>query len=362
MATPRPGPIAIPAAPPPVSARWHKAARTLFAGPLNSFITLGCLLFIGWLLPPLLRWGVLDAVWTGTAQECHAAAGACWSFIREKMRFFFFGMYPADERWRAFLSMLLLIGTTGLAMVPRFWGGRLLIVVAANIAVAVWLLVGGLGLRPVATEQIGGLPATLMLSLVSLPLGFPLAVLLAFGRRSRFWLFRGASTAFIEILRCSPMVAILFMASVMLPFFVPSEYAPPKLARACFAFTIVAAAYMAEALRGGIQAVPEGQREAAIAVGMRPLPIVLLIILPQAIRMSIPGLLNVVVAFFKDTSLIVVIGMADFLGAIQLATRDPAWSGFNVEGYVFAALVYFTFCSVLSRYGQHLERRQNHDH
>ncbi|MBB4301060.1 general L-amino acid transport system permease protein [Rhodobium orientis] len=339
----------------------RRYGKMLLGTPTNVFITVGCVVILWLVVPPLFRWLFSEAVWAGTPEECRQAAGACWPFIQEKFRFFIYGMYPLDERWRATLAIVILFGITGIAMVPRFWGKGLVLTWLAAIVGVFWLLLGGFGLPPVRTEMIGGLPLTLLLSLTVLPLGFPVGLLLALGRRSEFRLFRWISIAIIEAFRGSPLVATLFIASVMLPFFLPEGMTLPKLMRALAAFLIVAAAYIAEALRGGFQVVPEGQAEAAFSIGMKRWQILFLITLPQVIRHSIPGLVTIVVLFFKDTSLIIVIGMSDFLAAIQLASRDPAWIGFTVEGYVFAAAFYFTFCYVLSLYALRLERRrQNH--
>lgn len=340
----------------------NQRVRSLFATPTNFVISALCLLFLAWIVPPMVRWTVLDAVWSGTPEQCIQASGACWLYVREKFLFFVFGMYPESERWRAGTAIFLLVAAATLALMPRFWGIKSLAISTLFVVLAIWLLVGGMGLPPVPSDRISGLPATLVLALVALPLAFPVSVLLVFARLSRLWFFRITATLFIELLRCSPLVAILFMVSTMMPFFVPAEISPAKFVRAFCAFTLVAAAYMAEALRGGVQAIPEGQKEAAMSLGLRPWQAKLLIILPPAIKLSVPGLVNVVVVFFKETSLIVVIGMADFLGAIQLATRDPQWAGFNVEGYVFAACSYFLMCYPLSLYGNYLEKQQKTGH
>lgn len=329
----------------------------LFGSPGNAVITCACLIALGWIAPALIRWSVTDAVWSGPPESCRAAAGACWLFIREKGDFIIFGLFPHEERWRAVLSMILVVMLFGAALWRSLWGWRLAAIWVAALATGTWLLLGGFGLAPIRSELIGGVPLSLLLPVMALSFGFPLAVLLALGRRSPFWIVRGGATGFVEIFRSAPFIAILFMASVMLPFFVPESWAPPKLLRACVAFTFVAAAYMAESVRGGIQAIPKTQIEAAEAIGLRPAQVMTFIVLPQAIRHAIPGLCNVVVLFLMATSLLSIIGMSDFLAAIQLGTRDPVWSGFEVEGYAFAALAYFVVCAVFNMYARALEKR-----
>ncbi|MCR8547525.1 amino acid ABC transporter permease [Salipiger sp. P9] len=336
------------------------ASALFFGSKLNTAITLISAALLWLVLPPLYDWGIGDALWSGTVEECRAASGACWAFIGEKINLIVFGMLPADDRWRAVLAIVLMVSVMALCMVPRVWSVWLVPLWIGTIGVAFWLMLGGFGLDRVRTEQVGGLPVTLLLSLTALPLGFPFGLALALGRQSEFWLFRWVSTGVIELFRGAPLVATLFIASIMMPFVLPEGMNPPKLTRALLAFTIVAAAYIAEALRGGLQSIPPGQGEAAAALGLRGWHRLWLITLPQVIRHSIPGLVNIVVSFFKDTSLIIVIGMTDFLGAIQLAARDPAWAGFNIEGYVFAALFYFSFCYVLTSYAARLERRASH--
>lgn len=338
-------------------AQLLQLARGLFGSPGNLAITLICALALAWIAPALLRWAVTEAAWSGSPESCRIATGACWLFIREKLDFIVFGLFPQEERWRAIISMALVVALFGAALWRALWGWRLALLWPVVLALAMWLLLGGFGLAPVRSELIGGVPLSLLLPVTALSLGFPLAVLLALGRRSRLWLLRAAATGFVELFRSAPFISILFMASVMLPFFVPEAWAPPKLVRACVAFTFVAAAYMAESVRGGLQAVPDSQVEAANALGLRGWQVVVLVSLPQAIRHAIPGLCNVVVLFLMATSLLSVIGMSDFLAVIQLGTRDPAWAGFEVEGYVFAAAAYFLVCATFNSYARELERR-----
>ena len=333
------------------------ALRALFGTPLNTGITLACAVLLGLVLPGLVRWAVLDAVWSGGAAACTGKAGACWTYVAQKFGFFVFGYYPAGERWRALLSLLLLLALLGGSLVPRFWTRALLLAWPVVLVGVVWLLGGGTGLPAVSAESWSGLPLTVLLASFALVLGFPAGVLLALGRLSRLPLFRVTCTAFIELQRGLPLICVLFMANVLVPLLLPAGATPSKLLRAYLAFTLVIAAFIAEVVRGGIHAVPPGQAEAAEALGLRYWRIAGLIVLPQALRISVPALVGIAISFFKDTSLVLVIGLTDFLGAVNGGAHDPAWLGHDVEGYVVAALVYFGFCFTASRYAAWLERR-----
>jgi general L-amino acid transport system permease protein len=336
--------------------------RPFVGSPASIVVTGLCVAAVAWVLPPLLHWAVLDAVWSGTGQNCATATGACWVYVATKASFFTFGFYPAAERWRATLAVLLMISLVGTSMVPRSWHKRLLAAWAGTLALVLWLLGGGFGLSPVVTDNWGGFPLTLLLATFGLAAGFPVGVLLALGRTSSLPLFRWLCTALIELQRGVPFISLLFMASVMLPLFLPGQVTPTKLARAEIAFILVTGAYIAEVVRSGLQGVPRAQNEAATALGLGYWRAVWLISLPQALRISVPGLVNVGVVFFKDTSLVVAIGLTDLLAAVASGARDTEWLGHDVEGYLFAALVYFAFCTVMSRYAAWLERRLRTGH
>lgn len=325
--------------------------------PVNAAITAACVLLLLVALPGLSRWAVLDAAWSGGAAGCAAADGACWPYVWEKLGFFVFGYYPAAERWRPLAALLLLLGLMGGSLLPRFWGRSLLLAWPGVLAGVWWLLGGGLGLQPVPAESWSGLPLTVLLAGVALVTGFPAGILLALGRFSGLPLFRAACTGFIELQRGLPLVSVLFMANVMVPLLMPAGATPTKLFRVYLAFTLVAAAFIAEVVRGGLHAVPAGQREAASALGFGYWRTMRLVVLPQALRVSVPALVGIAISFFKDTSLVMVIGLTDFLGAVSGGAHDPAWLGHDVEGYVFAAAVYFCFCFGASRYAAWLERR-----
>ena len=325
--------------------------------PLNLAITLGCVVLLAVVAPPLLRWGVLDASWSGGPEACQASVGACWSYVGAKFGFFIFGFYPAEQRWRPFLALVLLLGLMVGSLLPRFWGRGLVLAWPVTLALVIWVLGGGFGLAVVPSESWSGLPLTVLLASFALAVGFPVGVLLALGRTSRLPFFRAVCTVFVELPRGLPLISVLFMASVLIPLLVPAGITPTKLMRAWLAFTVVAAAFIAEIVRGGLAAVPGGQSEAATALGLGYWRRMRWVVLPQCLRISVPSLVGVAISFFKDTSLVTVIGLSDLLGSVNAGSRDPAWLGHDVEGYVFAATVYFGFCFGASRYASWLERR-----
>jgi len=311
----------------------------------------------------LVRWAAVHAIWTlppgAGSSLCRAASGqgACWAVIGERVRFILFGTYPFDEHWRPALACLLFLSLYTVSVVRTWWNGWLLGLWIALPLTAIGLLRGGLlGLTDVPTEFWGGLPLTFVLSTVGCAAAFPPAVALALGRRSAMPAIRVLSIAYIELVRGVPFITFLFMASVMFPLFVPQGLTVDKLLRAQIAFVMVISAYLAEVARAGLEAIPKGQYEAATSLGLSFWPTMILIVLPQALRITIPALVNTFIAFFKDTSLVTVIGLFDLLGAAKAVIVDPKWVGFSVEVYLFVATIYFVFCSAVSRYSQQLER------
>ena len=310
-----------------------------------------------------VEWGVVNAIWwlpqDASSEACRVARGdgACWAVIAERFRFILSGAYPFDEQWRPAIACLLFVTLYAASTLRTLWNWRLLLLWIVLPAAAVTLLRGGVfGLSDVPSEIWGGLPLTFLLSTVGFAVAFPFAVALALGRRSELPAIRGLCIAYIELVRGVPLVTFLFMASVMFPLFVPQGLTVDKLLRAQVAIVMVIAAYVAEVLRGGLQAVPKGQYEAAASLGLPYWPLTILIVLPQALRVSIPALVNTFIAFFKDTSLVIVIGLFDLLGAAKAAIVDGRWVGFGVEVYLFVAVIYFAFCYGVSQYSQHLER------
>jgi general L-amino acid transport system permease protein len=336
----------------------------LFGSWPSALVTLAIVYLIATLAPSLIDWAFLRAVWSPSqAGACRepSTGGACWAFVADKYRFILFGTFPASEQWRPGLViaiLLILYSLSGFQLVRRLklawlWSGGLVV-----IGLLMW---GGIfGLTYVENERWGGLTLTLLLSTFGIALAFPLAILLALGRRSELPLIRWFSIGYIELIRGVPLISVLFMASVLLPLFLPQGVAIDKLLRAQLAMILFAAAYLAEVIRGGLQAIPAQQEEAALATGLSYWQRVRYVTLPQALRVAIPPLVNTFIGFFKDTSLVVIIGLFDFLTTIKVSLNEPAWSGFGIEAYLFAALGYFAFCYPMSRYSQALERQTSH--
>ena len=340
--------------------KW--ARENLFSSWPSTLATLA-ILWLAWrLVPPLLDWAFVDAVWrTADPRACREAHGACWAFIAEKHRFILFGTYPFEQHWRPALATVILISLWIVSALKRFWNWRLSGIWLSGLAVIGILMWGGVaGLPYVENERWGGLILTLILATFGIAAAFPLSILLALGRRSAMPAVRWACITYIELIRGVPLISLLFMASVMLPLFLPSGVTMDKLLRAQLAMILFAAAYLAEVVRGGLQSIPRHQHEAAEALGMSYWNKTRLIILPQALRMAIPPLVNTFIGFFKDTSLVLIIGLFDLLSTIKVSLQDPAWSGYGIEAYLFVSAVYFVFCHAMSRYSQGLERDLAH--
>jgi general L-amino acid transport system permease protein len=331
--------------------------RACVNSPLNIAITLGCLILLWRFVPPLLDWAVFSATWSGTAQDCRAGTGACWAFIREKFWFSIFGLYPFEERWRPAAMLLLLTAMVVVSMFRRLWSARLLLAWMVAVPVMLVLMGGGvLGLTPVPTRLWGGLAVTGIIAVFGISLGYPLAILLALGRRSNLPLMRWFCTFVIEVVRGVPLISLLFMAAIMLPLFLPEGITPDRLVRVLVAYVLFSAAYMAEVVRGGLQAIPRGQYEAAEALGLGYWQKMGKVVLPQALTITIPVQVNTYIGLFKDTTLVVVIGVFDFFTTLRSALGDPQWLGFPTEAYVFAAVTFLLICGGLNRYAQRLER------
>jgi len=339
--------------------RWLRA--NLFSSIPNGILTLLLLAVLIEGVVGFVQWGIANAVWLvppNDSSACRAVRGlgACWAVIPEKYRFILFGIYPYDQQWRPALSILLFIALFYLST-RRFWWRRELIYlwIAALVLISILMWGGVFGLDFVSQDRWGGLPVTLILATFGLAFGFPLGVLVALGRRSNLPAIRSLSVLYVELIRGVPLVSLLFMASVMFPLFMPGGFNIDKLLRAQIAIVLFAGAYLAEVIRGGLQAVPRGQSEAADALGLSYWRKNRLIILPQAIRHVIPPLVNTFIAFFKDTSLVLIIGIFDLLTTAKTAIIDPAWQQFSVEVYIFVAAIYFAFCFAMSRYSRSLE-------
>ncbi len=355
---------------------WIRA--NLFSSVSNAALTLLALWLLWQIIPPLVEWFFLDATLGGSDRSgCEGRAksgdvvdlpGACWTFV--KIRFLqimfglFYGAHP-DQVWRPTLMFILIAVQIGLLFWPAFrWKlqlGAFIIFVFPFIGFA---LIHGewLGLPVAETSSWGGLMLTFVLASIGIVAALPLGILLALGRCSDLPFVRAVCIVFIEAIRGVPLITLLFMASNMLPLFFPAEVDLDKVARALVAITLFQSAYTAEAIRGGLQAIPQGQYEAADAMGLGYWKKTAFIILPQALKISIPGTVNTFIELFKDTSLVGIIGLFDLLGISQAASRSSEWKGYDFEGYVFAALLYFMFCYGMSRYSQSLERKLETEH
>ena len=332
--------------------------RRSFATPARAAVTSIVAAAVVAVALPLVRWAFVDATWRGTADACRAAAGgACWAFIRRKLPFIVFGLYPAGEHWRPAIATALLCALIVATAMPRCWTRWLPAAWAAGLALALGAMHGGLGLAVVPTQQWGGLPVTVMLTAVGLACGFPLGVLLALGRRSRRPVPRLAASMIVEGVRGVPLIAVLYVAVLVFPLALPGGVSLDKLLLAQMAVIVFAAAYLAEAVRSGLQMVPRQRLDAALALGLGWWKAMRLVILPEALRIVIPSFISIAVGFFQDTSLIVIIGLFDLLNTARLAAQDPDWLGFYTEAFVFVGVIYFCGSAALSRYGLWLERR-----
>lgn len=334
------------------------ARENLFGSLPNAVLSLLALWLLWEIVPPLLSWGLLNANWTGSGAECRESGGACWALVSERHRLMLFGVYPYDQHWRPLAATALMIVLLATSTLRRLWGWGLVGAWAAGFAVIAGLMWGGfLGLPYIETDQWGGLPLTLALAVLGIVLAFPFSIVLALGRRSELPAIRALSVGYIELVRGVPLVSVLFMASVMFPLFLPEGVTVDKLLRALVGIILFTAAYLAEAVRGGLQAIPRGQEEAADALGLSYWRKMRLIVLPQALRLVIPPIVNQFISCFKDTSLVTIVGLYDLLAATKAALADPEWRPFFVEGYIAAAAVYWCFCFFMSRYSQWLERQ-----
>ncbi|MDO9501233.1 amino acid ABC transporter permease [Falsiroseomonas sp.] len=346
---------------------WLRA--NLFSSWINTAVSLVlAYLLIRWTIG-FIDWAFINAIWTvpvqGNIPQTQACrelegAGACWAVIGEKHRFILFGTYPYEEHWRPLLVCALFIALYVVSAMRRFWSWVLIPIWIGTLTVIGVLMWGGiLGLSYVPQERWGGLPITLILSTFGLAFAFPLAVLVALGRRSKLPAIKMLCVLYVELVRGVPLISLLFMASVMFPLFLPEGMNIDKLLRAQVAITLFAGAYLAEVVRAGLQTLPRGQYEAADALGLSYWYKTGFIILPQALRLVIPPLVNTFIGFFKDTSLVLIIGIFDLLTAGKTAIVEPAWQGFGIEVYVFVGAIYLVFCFAMSKYSQDLERDLN---
>ena len=365
----RPAQAHVPAAAmaPPVSSvgalRWLR--ENLFSTPLNIALTLGCGYLLYLIIPPLVEWMVLDAVWVaGSRNHCRElGSGACWAIITTRIDSFIYGNYPPSERWRADLTFILLLAALVPILFDRVPGrARWLAFSLAYPLIAYFLLVGGLGLPEVETARFGGFLLTLVIGVTGIAASLPLGILLALGRQSDLFVVRIFCVGFIEFIRGVPLIVLLFIASTLLNYFLPPGTSFNLLVRVLIMVTLFSAAYLAEVVRGGLQAIPNGQYEAADSLGLSYWKSMRLIVLPQALKISIPGIVNSFISLYKDTTLVIIIGLLDPLGIGRATLSDAAWHGLSTEVYVFIALFFFICCFSMSRYSLYLERKLHTGH
>ncbi len=395
--------------------------KNLFSSVGNSITTILVVAFIVWILSWFVDWALLQATFQAeSGKDCAKSHGACWALIGEKYRYIFFGSFPYEQHWRPLFAIITMIAMLLLSSDRRMWNWRLAIIWTVGSFITFVLMFGeifipvtlifvlaliaglagylirrkvaesgeriayvalaGLGIAYVLLRLIGVLPSvsipvtpfsyvetgnwgglavTMIVATYGLAAAFPYGILLALGRRSKLPLIRGLCIGFIELIRGVPLISLLIMASVMLPLFLPAGMNFDKLLRAQVAVILFAGAYIAEIVRGGLQSLPKGQFEAADAMGLNYAQKTAFIVLPQALRVVIPPLINTFIGFFKDTSLLLIIGIFDFLSTANQALVDPVWTGYPGEVYLFAAAVYFCFCYSMSRYSKYLERELN---
>ncbi len=353
--------------PPPIASRgvvkWVR--ENLIATPTDVVLTLVSLYLLYLIVPPLVDWMFLDSVVNaGSRDECRElGSGACWAVVAVRFDQFIYGFYPEELRWRVDLSALLL----AVALVPvlfdkapyrNYW----MIFTLVYPVIAFFLLWGGLGLEPVESAKFGGFMLTVVIGVTGIAASLPLGILLALGRRSDLLVLKVICICFIEFIRGVPLITLLFVASTLLNYFLPPGTYFDLLLRVLIMVTLFSAAYLAEVIRGGLQAIPKGQTEAAQALGLSYWKNMGLIILPQALKISIPGIVNTFIGLYKDTTLVVIIGLLDPLGLSQSVLADSKWQGLSTEIYIFIAIFFFISCFAMSRYSIYLERKLETGH
>jgi general L-amino acid transport system permease protein len=344
--------------------------ENLLGSTTNIVITVLTLYFLYLVVPPMLSWLFLDAVFAGASRdECRAVMeeagrkGACWAFIGQRFELFVYGFYPEAERWRvnlAFIMMLVALYPVLYDTAPFRKQGLYYAMIAPFIIG--WLLIGGFGLESVPTEKFGGFMLTLVIGVTGIVGSLPLGIVLALGRQSHLPAVRTVCVAFIEFIRGVPLITLLFVASTMLNYFLPPGTTFDLLLRVLIMVILFSAAYIAEVVRGGLQAIPKGQIEAADAMGLKYWQSMRLIILPQALKISIPGIVNTFIGLYKDTTLVIIIGLLDPLGVGRASLADTKWQGLSTEVYVFVAIFFFVSCISMARYSLYLERKLHTGH
>lgn len=356
-----------PELPPPMLASgpvyWVK--ENLLSSWYNIILTLLGMWFLWTVVPPLLNWGFFDAVFEAADRAgCQSLGdGACWAFISERYKIFIYGFYPEAERWRVILAFVLLFVALGPLLFDKFpYRGKAMFFSLAYPFVAAWLLLGGFGLTPVGTDEFGGTLLNIIVGVTGIAFSLPIGILLALGRASDMPAVRMICISFIEFIRGVPLITLLFVASTMLSYFLPPGTSFDLLLRVLIMVTLFSSGYMAEVIRGGLQAIPRGQYEAADSMGLKYWQSMRLIVLPQALKISIPGIVNTFIGLFKDTTLVIIIGLLDILGMGRASLADSKWAGLSTEVYISIAVFFFLFCFAMSRYSLYLESKLETGH
>ncbi len=336
----------------------HWMKDKLFSSITNTILTLLGFYLIYVIIPPLLDWMIFDATWSGTKEEI-VNSGARWIFIVEKFDQFMYGFYPETEHWRPNLVLILFFVSIIIFRMNISSKAKLALILIYPVVSFILISGGVFGLQHVETHQWGGLMLTIIVAAVGIIASFPIGIVLALGRQSDMPLIKTLCIGFIEFIRGVPLITLLFMASVVLPMFFHEGIEFDKLLRALIGITLFQSAYIAEVIRGGLQAIPKGQYEAADSLGLTYWKKMGLIILPQALKISIPNIVGSFISLFKDTTLILIIGLFDILAMVTLTNSDTNWLGFEVEGYVFVTIIYWAICFSMSQYSKSVERRFN---
>ena len=338
----------------------HWVKENLFATPFDILQTLLIVALLLWVIPLFLDWAVFDASFTGSVKADAIGDGANWIYIKEKFNMFMYGFYPADQLFRINLVYILFFVTVILFKFVAKGVIQKTIIFLIYPIVSFFLIHGGyFGLEIVSTDKWGGLLLTLVIASVGIVLSLPIGIILAFGRQSSLMVIKNVSILYIELIRSVPLITMLFMGSVLLPLFFQEGVELDKLLRALIVITMVESAFISEAIRGGLQAIPKGQYEAADSLGLGYWQKMLMVILPQALKVSIPNIVGISIELFKDTSLVMIIGLFDLLSMVHLTANDSNWLGMETEGYVFVTFIYWVFCYGMSKYSMILEDRFN---
>jgi len=336
-------------------AAWLK--KNLFNTWYNSVLTVITLLALGYVVPPFFKWAFVNSLWNSSAAACRDIEGACWSIVPQNIKFIILGFFPEGQEWRPILAMVLLLVLVIYSKERSRWNKWLAWIWPLGLIIMGTLMHGGIfGMPVVETDQWSGLPLTMMLSFFGMVMAYPFGVLLALGRQSKMPAIRTLSVVYIEMIRGVPLISLLFMSSIMFPLFLPDGMTIDKVLRAQVAIIMFTAAYIAEVVRGGLQAMPRGQYEAADSLGLTYPQTMRLIILPQALKIVIPPTVGILLSAFKDTSLVVIIALYDVLKTTKVTLQNPNWTGYSTEAYIFLAVLYFICCYAMSSYSRRLEK------